>query len=53
MDDYILVGIDETNLTTFDFIRKDALQNNLFQFLKYFIVMVIVVSLIFICKEMA
>ena len=34
-NDCILVGIDETKWTTFDFMRNDALQNYLVQFLKY------------------
>ena len=34
-NDCILVGIDETKWTTFDFMRNDVLQNYLVQFLKY------------------
>ena len=34
MNDCILVGRDETTLTTFDFMRNEVLQNNLIQFLK-------------------
>ena len=34
-NDWILVGIDQTKWTTFDFMRNDVLQNYLDQFLKY------------------
>ena len=34
-NDWILVGINETKWTTFDFMRNDVLQNYLVQFLKY------------------
>ena len=34
-NDCIVVGIDETKWTTFDFMRNDVLQNYLVQFLKY------------------
>ena len=34
-NDCILVEIDETKWTTFDFIRNDVLQNFSFQFFKY------------------
>ena len=33
-NDYIIIGINETKGTTFDFMRNDVLQNYLFQFLK-------------------
>ena len=34
-NDWILVAINETKWTTFDFMRNDVLQNYLVQFLKY------------------
>ena len=34
-DDCILIRIDITKSTIFDFLRNDALQNNLVQLLKY------------------
>ena len=35
-NDCILLGIDETKSTTFAFMRNDAVQINLVQFLKYY-----------------
>ena len=35
LDDCILIRIDKTKSTIFDFLRNDALQNNLVQLLKY------------------
>ena len=35
LDDCILKRIDKTKSTIFDFLRNDALQNNLVQLLKY------------------
>ena len=34
-NDCILIGIDETKSTIFDFMRNNALQNNLVKLLKY------------------
>ena len=34
-DDCILIKIDKTKSTIFDFLRNDALRNNLVQLLKY------------------